>query len=36
MSPEGRELIGAMLARDYPSRITAKQALQHPWWAHGR
>lgn len=33
MSPEGRDLISSMLARDYPSRITAHQALQHPWFA---
>lgn len=31
VSDTAKDLIGKMLDRDYNSRITATQALQHPW-----
>jgi serine/threonine protein kinase len=36
MSPEGRDFVGRCLRREWGVRMTAADALQHPWWAPGR
>jgi len=35
MTPEGRDFVKRCLARDWSQRLTAEQALHHPWWVGG-